>query len=261
MVQNRNPAVDIAKYLAALLVVVIHTALFSDYNDTLNFVVVHIICRTAVPFFAVCTGYFLGGRLSFGDRLEKTRDNLNVFVHRWKKVFILYFVWSCLYLVFSIPSWIQTGWFSPWAFVDYAVGAITNGSHYQLWYLLFLLYSLPFVYVFLRLFSTKHQWLPILLCWIIAIFAYTYNSFIPVNILPSAELMDTFSHIPTLTSLILVGVGISQERKRRHRAYYAIGFVISFGLLFAEAFALRHFGIKNVSYIIFTLPTAYFLFH
>lgn len=263
MVQNRNLAVDIAKYLAALLVIGIHTALFSDLNDTLYFAVVQIVCRVAVPFFAVCTGYYLGSKLSFGDRLENTSSNLSLFVHQWKKVFVLYFIWTCLYLVFSIPAWIQTGWFSPMAFVDYAVASITGGSHYHLWYLLYLLYSLPLVYILLRFVPTKRQWLLILVCWAIAIFAYTYKSLLPTDILPSLGLLNHFSMLPILPPLILLGIQVSRERERERRAWrrYAIGLVISLGFLTAEAFTLRHLGIEKVSYIICTLPTAYFLFN
>lgn len=261
MVQNRNPAVDIAKYLAALLVIGIHTALFSDLNDTLYFIVVQIICRVAVPFFAVCTGYYLGNKLSFGDRLENTNSNLSVFIHQWKKIFVLYFIWTCLYLVFSIPFWVQIGWFSPMAFVDYAFATVTSGSHYHLWYLLYLLYSLPLVYILLRLVSAKRQWLLILICWAIAIFTYTYKSLLPTDILPSLGLLGHFSMLPILPPLILLGVKVSRERERRAGRRYAVGLAISLGFLTAEAFTLRHLGIEKVSYIICTLPTAYFLFH
>lgn len=217
----------------------------------------------AVPFFAVCTGYYLGNKLSFGDRLEKTNSNLKLFIHQWKKVFVLYFIWTCLYLVFSIPFWIQTGWLSPMAFVDYAFATMTGGSHYHLWYLLYLLYSLPLVYILLRLVPAKRQWLLILICWAIAIFTYTYKSFLPTGIVPSLGLLNHFSRFPILPSLILLGVQVSRERERERRAgrCYAVGLVISFGLLNVEAFTLRNLGIEKVSFIICTLPTIYFLFH
>ena len=66
---------DAAKFVAALLVIGIHTAVFSDLNSTIYFAFVQIICRTAVPFFAVCTGYYIGTRVSFRNRLEKTEAN------------------------------------------------------------------------------------------------------------------------------------------------------------------------------------------
>lgn len=224
----------------------------------LYFAVVQIICRLAVPFFAVCTGYYLGGKLSFADRLEKSDKNRKIFLHQWKKIFVLYFIWSCLYLVFSIPFWIEIGWFSPMAFVDYAVAALTSGSHYHLWYLVDLLYTLPLVYLLLRFIPTKHHRLLILICWAFAIFNYTYKSFFPADVLPSFELLNYFQVFNVLTPLILLGVQISREKSMR--GGYLAGFAVSFVCLSAEAFTLRNFGVEKVSYIVFTLPTAYFLF-
>lgn len=261
MAKNRNSTVDIAKYLAALLVIGIHTALFSDLNDTLYFVVVQIICRVAVPFFAVCTGYFIGRNLAFREGgLVGVSFNTSEFIQRGKSIALLYFSWTCLYLVFSILFWIEIGWFSPMAFVDYAFASLTAGSHYHLWYLLYLLYSLPMVYLFLRWIPARCQWLLILVCWAIAVFSYTYKSLLPENILPSLGALKYFSMFPILPPLILLGVQISKESKEK-RQFYAFGFVISFACLIAEAFTLRHFGIEKVSYIICSLPTAYFLFH
>ena len=88
---------DAAKFVAALLVIGIHTAVFSDLNSTIYFAFVQIICRTAVPFFAVCTGYYIGTRVSFRNRLEKTEANRAAFFRQWKKILTLYAVWTGLY--------------------------------------------------------------------------------------------------------------------------------------------------------------------
>ena len=61
---NRNYTVDLFKFISSILIIGIHTNLFVDINDTLNFAVVDIICRLAVPFFAVCSGYFLSKSLA-----------------------------------------------------------------------------------------------------------------------------------------------------------------------------------------------------
>lgn len=257
---SRNPAIDAAKLIAALLVIGIHTAIFSDLNGTVYFVFVQIICRTAVPFFAVCTGYFIGIKLSFQNKLEKTKANQAVFFRQWKKTINLYVAWSGLYLLFSIPFWISTGWFSPIAFVDYAFAALTSGSHYHLWYLLYLLYSLPMAYLLLRWVSQRHQRLLIGILWAIAIVSYTYKSFLTEHLLDYLEPVERFSMLPVLLPLLLTGVSISKEAKKS-KWIYVVGFLVSSGLLFAEALLLRYLGIEKVSYIIFTLPTAYFLFH
>ena len=64
---RRNTTIDLAKYVASLLIIGIHTGLGADLNDTIGFVIVEIICRLAVPFFAVSTGFFLADSLAFGS--------------------------------------------------------------------------------------------------------------------------------------------------------------------------------------------------
>ena len=55
----RNYTVDLFKFFASLLIIGIHTSPFSDVNENVYFFVVHVFCRLAVPFFAVCSGFFL----------------------------------------------------------------------------------------------------------------------------------------------------------------------------------------------------------
>jgi surface polysaccharide O-acyltransferase-like enzyme len=68
--ENRNGLVDLSKYIAALMVIAIHTAPLSDVQEEAYFILVQVICRMAVPFFAVCTGYFTAMHCkSGGERL------------------------------------------------------------------------------------------------------------------------------------------------------------------------------------------------
>lgn len=260
MGSDRNSAVDVAKFAAALMVIGIHTAIFSDINDIIYCSVVHIICRVAVPFFAVCTGYYIGSKVSFSEKLETTKANKTVFFRQWKKFLILYAVWTGLYLLFSIPFWLQIGWFSPMAFVDYAVATLTSGSHYHLWYLLYMLYSLPAAYLLLR-WVPKRRWGPLIaILWVIAIWVYTYKTFLPSCFLKIGSL-ERFSMLPILLPLILTGIYISKEAKRKTKRFYIVGLLTSITFLSLEVFLLRYLGIEKVSFIAFTLPTAYFLFH
>lgn len=258
--QTRNATVDVAKYIAALLVIGIHTNLFSDVNETVHFAFVQIVCRTAVPFFAVCTGYYIGCKLHSFVQQDRTISFRNLLLARWEKVIRLYMIWTCLYLLFSIPFWIQTGWFSPMAFVDYAYATLTSGSHYHLWYLLYLIYSIPLMYLFIKWGPKRQQPLLIAGLWIWAVINYTYKNTLPEMIRSVAAPLGVFSLMPILPALLLLGAYISGE-ERKPQKYNMIGFAVSFALLTAEAFALKSAGIASVSYIVFTLPTVYYLFH
>ena len=67
MYKRRDNNIDLVKFIASLFIIGIHTNLFIEVSDFLNFAVVHVIFRLAVPFFAVCSGYYLSK--SEGDDL------------------------------------------------------------------------------------------------------------------------------------------------------------------------------------------------
>ena len=50
---KRNTAIDLAKYVAAILVIGIHTSPFKEISANVDFFFCHLLCRLAVPFFAV----------------------------------------------------------------------------------------------------------------------------------------------------------------------------------------------------------------
>ena len=56
--EKRNNMIDVAKFVVAIMVILIHTSIFSGGN-----VIVwqfDAFLRLAVPFFVLCTGYYFG---------------------------------------------------------------------------------------------------------------------------------------------------------------------------------------------------------
>lgn len=96
---KRNSAVDLTKYVAAMLVIGIHTSPFKEISADINFYFCHVLCRLAVPFFVVCTGYYLTKRLVFErDRLCNSKDNLLILKKNLYKIALMYLSWSLFYL-------------------------------------------------------------------------------------------------------------------------------------------------------------------
>ena len=56
--KNNYTNLDIAKFICALLVVVIHTDPLADVANEMNFFLVNILARVAVPLFLLCQGSF-----------------------------------------------------------------------------------------------------------------------------------------------------------------------------------------------------------
>ena len=254
---DRNYTVDLIKFISSILIIGIHTSLFSDINNTLSFAVVHIVCRLAVPFFAVCSGYFLSKSLvknEYGVKPIKKQE--------WKLI-KLYVLWTVLYLLYSIPTWIKTGWMSIGAFKDYALATVTQGCHYHLWYLISLIYALPLFYLCVRYIKNrKLLFVIMILLYIFKALSYGYSQWLPVFMQNAFRIGDKFSAmfnaVFLLLPLLLLGFFITQ--KKISLKFSLIGFIVSFSLLTVEAFALKALGQESVSFIFMTLPTAYFLF-
>ena len=210
-----------------------------------------------MPFFAVCSGYFLSKSLSkneYGAKPIKKQE--------WKMI-KLYALWTLLYLLYSIPTWIKTGWMSFGAFKDYALATVTQGCHYHLWYLISLIYALPLFYLCVRFIKYRKLLFALMIAlYIIKAISYGYVRWLPTFIQTifgiGGKFSALFDAIFLLLPLLLLGSFISQ--KKIPLKLSLIGFIVSFSLLTVEAFTLRSFGQESVSFIFMTFPTAYFLF-
>lgn len=252
----RNCTIDLAKFIAALLVVAIHTSLFSDVNETLYFVFNELICRLAVPFFAICTGYYLCLSIN-SDQSNK------VWKQEWKLIKI-YALWTLLYFLFLIPNWIEIGYLSIPNYIGYLKSAVLIGSYFHLWYVLYVIYAIPVFYLCLKYIRPSlWVWIAIVLYSINA-FNYGYSSFFPED-----SWVQIFSCINkgyaivksqfVILPMLLCGAYLTRHTGSLQRNMSFL--ILSFIALIAEASLLRQYGhIEKVSQIMMILPTACFIF-
>lgn len=255
--RTRNYTIDLFKFISSILIIGIHTSLFVDINDTLNFAFVDIVCRLAVPFFAVCSGYFLSKSLAKSEYEAKPIKK-----QEWKLI-KLYVLWTVLYLLYSIPTWIKTGWMSFGAFKDFALATFKVGSHYHLWYLISLIYALPLFYLCVKFIKNRRVlFIMMLVFYIVKALSYGYSQWLPTFLQTAFRMGNRFSAlfdaVFLLLPLLLLGFFVSQ--KKISKKVSLISFIVSFILLIVEAFTLKSFGQESVSFIFMTFPTAYFLF-
>lgn len=260
-VEHRNDMIDVAKFAAAIMVMLIHTSIFSGGNKLIwQF---DAFLRLAVPFFILCSGYYFAKRCEYeNEKMVKCTVNKKITLSFLRKIGWMYIVWSFVYLIISIPKWIETGWFSFGAFVDWGIAFFIKGSYFHLWYLLFLIYAVLFMYVISQKVSIKNFPLIILALYLIEVIQYGYRVFIPdsaKNVLTIFDNISCLSAITRVLPFLLLGMYIFYCEKRRY-AVYVIGFIISIVCLTIERNFLRMHGQESVSYILGTLPTAYFLF-
>lgn len=81
------PLIDVFKFVASLLVLVIHFRPFGSVDPTLDFISAQMVSRVAVPFFLICAGYFSAEKGLNHEHFKKTII----------KLLKLYFAWSMVY--------------------------------------------------------------------------------------------------------------------------------------------------------------------
>lgn len=137
--RRQYSAIDIARYVSALLVVAIHVYPFVDISETFNLYFMQCVCRLAVPFFFVVSGFF------FFRKIIPGQDNLP---HLKKYLFRLgriYVIWSILYLPYVIWNYASTG-FGWQSILGYVRDFFLTGSYYHLWFLPSLMTGVAIVY-------------------------------------------------------------------------------------------------------------------
>lgn len=82
-------ALDFSKFVAAFLVAAIHIPPFEEAAPVFSHEFQQVICRMAVPFFFVCTGYFIGEKITDKGKVRKYLFH----------IIKMYVWWSLLYLI------------------------------------------------------------------------------------------------------------------------------------------------------------------
>lgn len=137
------PGIDLMKFLAALLIVYIHTyenVQLTSQATELGYVFMS-IAKIAVPFFFITSGYL------FFSKIEPHMKNGAILFRYLKRLLILYVIWSAAYLPMSIASLLQAGKHSaPINIARYIRNFIFVGSYSHLWFFPSLMIAVFLVY-------------------------------------------------------------------------------------------------------------------
>ena len=261
---SRVASIDLFKFICAAAIVAIHISPFSSMSEQVEFFFIHVLFRVAVPFFCMTTGYFLAQQLTFEHgKLKASRENRMCIARTWKKNAKLYVVWSAVYLLVYIPLWKRIGWLSAWAFVDWGIAAVRSGSYYHLWYVLSLLYALPILWVCLTVVDKKHLPIAAVVLYLFKAASYGYRWAFPQTMFTLFKVMDALDGVVTACTLIvpyiLLGMTVYWKQERKTLSPILL-FGISLLMVMLEAFMLLGRDAEAYSYILFSMPTAYFFF-
>ncbi|MEH7380050.1 acyltransferase [Bacillus sp. JJ1533] len=266
---TNNNAVDVMKFVCAILVVIIHAPPLLSYNETANFILVDIIARIAVPFFFVCAGYFFFNKVDFKDgKIEKNTDTIK-HLYKYIKHFIsIYVFWTIFYLLWWIPLWHNGGYLTIANLKGYILSILISGSYYHLWYLLSLIYGMIFTFVILKHVQVKLVILIAVIFYLIGTYQYSYTWLISENFIIGLfnqvyGSLDSISiGIFRAFPYLIMGLIFSKCRIKISPSLSAILSVLCITLLGLEVWLLKTTGNSSrFSYVLLTGVTVFFIFH
>ena len=252
--------IDRFRLVAALLIVGIHTFPFTSVSEDLNFFVIHVFARIAVPFFLMITGYFLLPAYL----IEKSCDT-KALLSFIKKTGLIYVGATIVYFPISIYA----GYYSEGnAAAAILRNIVFDGTFYHLWYLPASIIGVLLLYFLRRVLSFRVLLVLSLVLYAFGLLGDSYygaGSSIPF-------LKSVFEAVFGISSytrnglfyapvFLIMGTAIAGMEKHMKPIASIIGFVASVSLMMAEGALLRSFGYqRHDSMYIMLLPTMFFLF-
>lgn len=135
-------SLDLAKFISAILIIVLHTAPFASYSKILTFGFRNIITVIAVPFFFLTSGFLAFKKI---DALDKDKRGAYVFQYL-KRIAVMYLIWTAVYFVFVVIKWTRSD-FTIFSVLEYIKDFFFEGSYSTIWFLPALFGAILIVYL------------------------------------------------------------------------------------------------------------------
>lgn len=261
--KKQYAAIDIVKFICALLVVAIHTAPLMEISPESNFFIVQVLSRLAVPFFFIMSGYFAFSHIDF-DKSWKDSENLSYIKRYLLRIFKLYLIWTILYLPLTLRDGMQNG-LSIAFFIRYIRDFFINGSYYHLWYLPGLIFATAFIYLLFFKLGKRRTFFTVIILYIIGSIYNIYSaSFMDNSIVALYDSLFTTTRNGLFFGSIFVFLGavLATTKEIMDKKSCLIAGLISFIAMVIEVYVLQSFGFMHAlaSMYIFLVPTIFFFF-
>nr|WP_063856752.1 membrane-bound serine racemase VanT-G [Enterococcus faecalis]Q9KHL7.1 RecName: Full=Amino-acid racemase; AltName: Full=Vancomycin G-type resistance protein VanT [Enterococcus faecalis]AAF71283.1 racemase [Enterococcus faecalis] len=257
MTKNESySGIDYFRFIAALLIVAIHTSPLFSFSETGNFIFTRIVAPVAVPFFFMTSGFFLISRYTCNA------EKLGAFI---KKTTLIYGVAILLY----IPINVYNGYFKMDNLLPNIIKDIVfDGTLYHLWYLPASIIGAAIAWYLVKKVHYRKAFLIASILYIIGLFGDSYY-----GIVKSVSCLNVFYNlIFQLTDYTRNGIffapiffvlgGYISDSPNRYRKKNYIRIYSLFCLMFGKTLTLQHFDIqKHDSMYVLLLPSVWCLFN
>ncbi|WP_169081516.1 acyltransferase family protein [Paenibacillus sp. PL91] len=261
MAKSNYGGLDILKFIVAILVIANHTGPMHAYNANADYLISGILTRIAVPIFFMTSGFFF-----FRKWTGVHTNDSKAWLGYMKKIGVLYVIAILLY----IPLNLYTGYFKEsFTLYSFFKDIVFDGTFYHLWYLPALMIGITITYFLYRKMSLTALLAIVSLLYVIGLFGDSYYGLIE-GVYGITQFYDAMFFIFDYTRnglfyapiyLVLGAWAAKHPLQARKPIIYASLFLLSLGLMFAEAIMLKSLELpRHDSMYIFALPATYFLF-
>lgn len=255
---------DLMKWICAILVIAIHVSPLDGMSSTLRFWMDPILLRIAVPFFFAMSGFGLFGTFRYKNgKIVNCPFNRKKLLKYLRRIGVLYFGWSIVYFIYSLPGWYKIGWWGLTLVKDYIIAFLFQGSHYHLWYLVVLIYAVSLLYAALRIIPKQKIKYLVIPLWL-AECALTSYAWVGMDKLPGfvLKLLDltpcpihaVLRGVPLLAVGMFVRDNINNATSRNY-----CGLTVTFCILYVIEAAVLYFGPIQSSGMTYLVTTPLFL--
>lgn len=245
-------AVDIFKFICAILVVLIHTKPFENvfWIDA----AIGILTRFAVPYFFISSAFFLFKRLSISENKNAVYKNYFVRLTRF------YLIW---FLIFNVVSAFRGNSYNVFGYIRQFFFC-TNGS--PLWFMSALIWASLFVFLLEKVISKKKTLVIACLFWILGYAFSTLRVVLVGNIIFDSINNSVVSFIGTQNGLFfafpyvaLGSVLADKQSIKKEHLFNVTGIIVSLMLLSVESLFAVTILHSDLTFLwLSALPLAYF---
>lgn len=263
-------AIDLVKFLCSIMVVMIHIAPFGENSEyaLLNYGIQNYATRIGVPFFFVASGFFLYKKSTYENfDIKPSKDYV-------LKILRLYIIWTIIYMPLRIRGIIGNEKGILYGTLVYIRDFLFVGSYSQLWYLNATMVGVMIIsFLLYKKCKIKNIIITSMILYTLGLLAQSWYGIIkPLNTyLPHIwMLLKLFQEVIATTrnglfeGFLFIGIGMlfaffKIEISMKKAVW---GFVISYLLMFFEAFFVKYFHfIRAEDMYIFLVPTTFFMFY
>ena len=256
---------DIAKFICALFIISAHFASeWGKFPTVIDYA--FSIYIVSVPFFFACSGFLFFVKL---NSIPTKEGKFSYFLNYEKRIFILYGLWTAVYMIHVISSWCIKGIFNITTILNWLHSALVIQTYSTIWFLPALGVGIALAYFLVTRLSKTQMIILCVALYVFGMLGYTYYFIFegtPIGTFYSWYCVvfkttrnGLFNALPFIYMGYLAS-NMNMQPSKDKAVKYGICAGVSFALMIVESFILKlKFNVTGMDFGIFVAVFTYFL--